>query len=153
MPALAETIEIDSPPAEVFAYATDFSHFADWQGGIVSAHPQSAVPPTLGARAAVTRKVGPRKLDTVEEIIQFDPPRSWAVLGTGGPTGAIAKGTIEPLADGTRSRVTISLDFEARGVGKLLVSLVIRRQARKQLPKNARQLKHQLEQRQSLERP
>jgi carbon monoxide dehydrogenase subunit G len=58
---------------------------------------------------------------------------------------AIARGMIEPLADGARSRVTITLDFEARGMVKLLVPLVVRRQARKQLPKNAQRLKERLE--------
>jgi hypothetical protein len=54
------------------------------------------------------------------------------VRGPGGPLTAIAIATIEPLEDGERSRVTIALDFDAHGIGKLLVPLV-RRQARKQL--------------------
>jgi hypothetical protein len=57
---------------------------------------------------------------------------------------ATAKGTIQPLADGECSRVTIVLDFEAHGIGKLLVPL-LRRQARKQLPKNEQRLKEMLE--------
>jgi hypothetical protein len=58
---------------------------------------------------------------------------------------AIAKGTIEPLEDGERSRVTIALEFEGHGIGRLLVPLVIRRQARKQLPRNEQRLKELLE--------
>jgi len=75
---------------------------------------------------------------------ELNPPRTWAVRGVGGPLTAIAKGTIEPLDDGKRSRITIALDFEAHGIGKLLVPLV-RRQARKQLPKNEQELKEMLE--------
>lgn len=52
---------------------------------------------------------------------------------------------LEPLADGARSRVTIALDFQAHGVGKLLLPL-LRRQAREQLPRNMQKLKEQLEQ-------
>jgi hypothetical protein len=55
------------------------------------------------------------------------------------------KGTIEPLDGGKRSRVTIALEFEAHGIGKLLVPLIIRRQARKQLPGNEQKLKEILE--------
>jgi hypothetical protein len=55
------------------------------------------------------------------------------------------RGTIEPLNDGMRSRVTIELDFEGHGIGKLLVPLVVRRQARKELPKNQQNLKDRLE--------
>jgi hypothetical protein len=57
---------------------------------------------------------------------------TWAVRGIGGSLTAIAEGSIEPLDDGVRSRVTIALDFEGHGIGRLLVPLV-RRQARKQL--------------------
>jgi len=114
-------------------------------GGVVSARPQGDTPLAVGSKAVVTRRAGPRQLARTEEITELNPPRSWTVRGVGGPLVAIAKGTIEPLDDGARSRVTIALDFEARGIGKLLVPLVIRRQARKQLPKNERQLKEILE--------
>jgi hypothetical protein len=66
------------------------------------------------------------------------------VRGIGGSLTAIAKGTIEPLDHGERSRVAIAPDFEAHGPARLLVSL-LRRQARKQLPKNEQQLKSMLE--------
>ncbi len=60
--------------------------------------------------------------------------------GVGVPFVAIAKGTIEPLDDGERSRVTIALELEAHGIGKLLVGFVVR-QARTQLARNAQELK------------
>jgi hypothetical protein len=94
----------------------------------------------------VTRQAGPRTLARREEITEFNPSRSWVVCGVGGPVTAIAKGTVEPPADGAGSRVTIALDFEGHGIGKLLVPLVIRKQARKQLPRNMQKLKEQLEQ-------
>jgi hypothetical protein len=94
----------------------------------------------------VTRQAGPRTLARREEITEFNPSRSWVVCGVGGPVTAIAKGTVEPLADGAGSRVTIALDFGGHGIGKLLVLLVIRKQARKQLPRNMQKLKEQLEQ-------
>jgi hypothetical protein len=37
--------------------------------------------------------------------------------------------------------VTIELDFEGRGLGKLLVPLVVRRQAQQEMPRNMRSLK------------
>jgi hypothetical protein len=67
------------------------------------------------------------------------------VRGVSGPTTAIAKGTIEPLDDGARSRVTIAFEFEAHGVGKLLLPLVVRPQMRRRLPKPAEKLKEVLE--------
>jgi hypothetical protein len=52
---------------------------------------------------------------------------------------------VEPLDGGRRSRLTMALEFEGRGIGRLLVPLVVRRQARRQLPKNEQKLKEALE--------
>jgi hypothetical protein len=67
------------------------------------------------------------------------------VRAVDGAVEASARGVVEPLGDGRRSRVTISLDFQGRGFGRRLVPPVIQRQARKQLPRNLQQLKEVLE--------
>jgi hypothetical protein len=51
--------------------------------------------------------------------------------------------TVEPAGEG-RSRVTIEIDFEGHGIGKLLVPLV-RRDARKHIPPDQQRLKQRLE--------
>jgi uncharacterized protein YndB with AHSA1/START domain len=144
MSAIVKSIEISRRPEDVFSYATDFAHFPEWQGGVHSARPEGDAPLAVGSTAVVTRRIGPRERPRTEEIAELNPPRSWAVRGVGGPLRAVAKGTIEPLDDGTRSRVTIAIEFEGHGLGKLLVPLVSR-QARKQLPRNERKLKELLE--------
>jgi uncharacterized protein YndB with AHSA1/START domain len=144
MPAIVESIDISRRPEDVFAYATDFARFPEWQGGVVSARVESDDPLTVGSRAVVTRRLGPRELPGTEEITALSPPRSWVVRGVGGPLTAVAKGTVEPLDGGERSRVTIALEFEGNGIARLLVPLVSR-QARKQLPKNEQMLKEILE--------
>jgi hypothetical protein len=54
--------------------------------------------------------------------------------------------TVVPLpAD--RSRLTISVDFEGHGLGAVLVPLVVRRQARTEMPANITALKARLEHR------
>jgi uncharacterized protein YndB with AHSA1/START domain len=144
MAAIVNSIEISRRPEEVFSYATDFSQFPEWQGGVVSARREGDAPLAVGTRAVVTRRVGPRHLARTEEITELNPSRTWVVRGVGGSLTAIARGTIEPLDRGQRSRVAIALDFEAHGLARLLVP-VLRRQARKQLPKNEQQLKSMLE--------
>jgi hypothetical protein len=85
-------------------------------------------------------------VEYIEEMAELDPPWSWTVRSVGGlPVTAVARAVIEPLDGGRRSRVTITLDFEAHGLGKLLLPLIVRRQARKTLPEEARMLKQILE--------
>jgi hypothetical protein len=55
--------------------------------------------------------------------------------GIDGPIRANADVTVEPLTD-TRSRLTITINFEGHGIGKLLVPLVVEREARKEMPVN-----------------
>jgi hypothetical protein len=66
------------------------------------------------------------------------------VHGIDGPIRAIVDLTVEPLGD-ARSRVTIAVDFEGRGIGRVLVPLLVRRQASKEMPRNLEKLKQRLE--------
>jgi hypothetical protein len=58
---------------------------------------------------------------------------------------ATVDGLVEPLDNGERSRVTLRFELEGRGLGKLLVPLVVRPQVRRQLPRNEQKLKEVLE--------
>lgn len=73
------------------------------------------------------------------------PPANWVVRGVDGPVRGMVRGTVDSLQDGQASRVTMVLDFEGHGIGKLLVPLVVRRQAASEMPKNSRKLKKLLE--------
>jgi len=59
---------------------------------------------------------------------------------------------VEPLTDGA-SRLTIAVDFEGHGIGKMLVPLLVRRQAQKEMPANLATLKRRIEAQQPQSRP
>jgi uncharacterized protein YndB with AHSA1/START domain len=140
--AIKETVEIARRPEEVFAYLDDLAGHAEWQAQLVSAHVDTDGPTRVGSRATETRRMGRREQTGTYEITEHDPPRSFAFRGVDGPIRPVGRGTVEPAGDG--SRVTIELDFEGRGLGKLLLPLV-RSQARKQVPKDQARLKERLE--------
>jgi uncharacterized protein YndB with AHSA1/START domain len=150
MAAIVESIEISRSPEDVFSYVTDPSRLPDWQESVVSVRRQDDAPITVGSRAVVTRRVGRRERTMTTEVGELNAPRHWAVRGIDGPVRGNVKGTIEPLDDGARSRVTIELDFEGHGIGKLLVPLVVRRQAQKEVPRNQQKLKERLEREQGV---
>jgi hypothetical protein len=79
------------------------------------------------------------------EIAELDPPRSWAIRGVDGPVRGNAKGRVEPVDGGDRSRVTIELELHGHGIGKLLVPLFVKRQAEREFPANMQRLKERLE--------
>jgi hypothetical protein len=51
---------------------------------------------------------------------------------------------VEPIGV-AKSRLTIAVDFEGHGVGRVLVPLVVRREARKEMPADLAALKARLE--------
>jgi uncharacterized protein YndB with AHSA1/START domain len=145
MAPMVSSIEIACPPGEVFAYVSDPSRLAEWQESVVSARTEGGGAPAVGSKAVTTRRVGRGERKMTMQMTSIDPPRSWAVRGIDGPVRGVVNGTVEPLDDGERSRVTIELDFEGHGLGKLLVPLVVRRQAQQEMPRNLRNLKYRLE--------
>ena len=145
MAPIVNSIEIAKRPEEVFSYVTDPSRLAEWQESVVSARVEGGGPPAVGTKAVTIRRVGPSERTMTMEMTGLQPPRSWAIRGIDGPVRGIVSGTVEALDDGTRSRVTIELDFEGHGLGKLLVPLVVRRQAQSEMPRNLANLKEQLE--------
>ena len=146
MGPIASSFEVSRPAGEVFAYVTDPARFAEWQLDAEGGRMQDDDPPGVGTRYTTIRRIaGLVRAKTVSEITEFEPPRSWVARGAGGPVRETVKYTVEPLEDDSRSRVAIELDFEGRGIGRLLVPLVVRRQARKEMPINCRKLKERLE--------
>ncbi len=145
MAAIVESIEISRRPEEVFSYLNDPSHMIEWQESAVSVRQEGPAGPSVGSRVVVTRRVGSREQTMTNEVTEVDPPRSFAARGIDGPVRAKFRGTIEPLDGGERSRVTLSLDFEGHGIGKLLLPFVVRPQVRKEMPRNLQNLKERLE--------
>lgn len=144
MPLIVNSMEVARPPDEVFAYVTDPRTMCEWQQGCVSGHMDG--PAThVGSRCTTVRRIGGREREVTTEIVEYDPPRRWADRGVDGPIRALVAVTVEPVADNARSRVTIELDFAGRGIGKLLVPLVVRPQAAREMPRNMSRLKERLE--------
>jgi hypothetical protein len=148
MSAIVTSTEVGRPAAEVLAYATDPTRFREWQKGVVDGHmdgpTEEAGSPAAGSQCVTTRRIGGANRPSTAELVHIDPPRTSSVRGIDGPIRAAVDVLVEPVT-GTRSRLTISVDLTGHGIGKILVPLVVRREARKEMPGNIAALKHRLE--------
>jgi uncharacterized protein YndB with AHSA1/START domain len=142
-PTIASTV-VDRPAAQVFAYATDPTRFREWQQGVIDAHLDQPGPAQVGSKCLTTRRIGGASRAVTSEFTHIDPPRTWGVRGTDGPIRAAVDVLVEPVT-GSRSRLTITVDFTGHGIGKILVPLMVRREARKEMPGNMAALKHKME--------
>jgi len=143
---IVSTVEIDRPQAEVFAYLDELDRHPEWQEDLISSKIVSDGSVGVGARATDTRRVpgGPREM--TYEITEHDPPRKSSWQGLDGPVRGAGSVSVEPIGDGSRSRVTLELDLKGHGLG-LLIAPFARRQAARQIPKSQAKLKEILERR------
>ncbi len=144
MPPITVSTEVERSAEDVFAYATDPTRFPEWQQGVIDGHMDQPGTPAVGARCLTTRRIGGANRPSTSEVTHINPPNTWGVRGIDGPIRAIVDLTVEPLT-AQRSRLTIAVDFTGHGIGKLLVPLVIRREAAKEMPTNLAALKQRLE--------
>jgi len=144
MPPIIAATDADRPAAEVFTYATDPARFHDWQAGVTEGHLDHPGPAQAGTRCLTTRRIGGASRVVTSEVTHVDPPRAWSIRSIDGPVRATVDLTVDSLT-GSTSRLTIAVDFEGHGVGKILVPLLVRRQARKEMPTNLATLKRRIE--------
>jgi polyketide cyclase/dehydrase/lipid transport protein len=142
---IVESIEINRKPEDVFAYLDEVERHGEWQKDIVGVERQTEGPTRVGTHVKETRKVPGGNRSMTYEITEHDPPRRSAFRVLDGPIRAVGTVSIDPLDDGSRSRVTISLDFHGQGLGGKLLLPVAKSQARKQVPDAQARMKELLE--------
>lgn len=145
MAPIVATVEVARPPAEVFAYVTDPGRLSEWQPGVIGGRMLDSSPPGVGSRFVAITRIGGAQQESTIEITDYAPPRTWAVRGVDGPVRVVATVAITPLADGSASRLTITLDFQGQGPAGLLVRLVVRPQAAREAPHTIQRLKERLQ--------
>jgi uncharacterized protein YndB with AHSA1/START domain len=140
MAPFVNSIEINRPADEVFAYVVDPAKFPEWQLDVTDVSVEGN---RVGSRFTTVRKIGGAERSMTQEITENVPPRSWAARGVDGPVRPNATVGVEPLGAG-RCRVTFGLDFDGRGMAAALVPMV-RRMAAKGAPASHQRLKELLE--------
>ena len=88
--------------------------------------------------------MGGREQDSSYEITEHDPPSKTSFRGIAGAVRPRGTVTVEPIGDGSSSRVTLDFNLVGYGLGRLIVPLA-RRQAAKTIEGNQQLLKEKLE--------
>jgi uncharacterized protein YndB with AHSA1/START domain len=141
---ITHSVEINRVPEDVFAYLDDLDRYVEWQENLISTRIETDGPIRDGSRGVDRRRVpgGPR--DIPFEVTEHDPPRKLSFRGTAGPVRPVAVLTVEPVGDGSRSRMSLELDLHGHGFGKLVAPFA-RRGAAKEVQQDHARLKERLE--------
>ena len=101
MATFRNTVTIDRPAEDVFAYLADFGNIPAWNYAIERTVPTSPGPARVGATYRQTRTI-PRRSEEGFQVTEFKPPSRLAIKGDIGPFDASSSYLVEPTATGTR---------------------------------------------------
>ena len=145
MAPILESVEIARPPEDVFAYIDDLSRHHEWDAQILETRVETEGPTRVGSRATDTRKVPFGRQQVTYEVTEHEPPRRAAFRVINGPVRPFGSLTVEPVGDGSRSRLTLEIEFRGHGLAGKLLAPLAKRDAQKNIPQNHARLKQRLE--------
>ena len=99
--------------------------------------------PSLAARAFLSRAVPGGTRSIPYEITEREPPYKASFRGIAGPVRPVGTVIVDPVGESS-SRMTLELDIEGHGIGKLF-AILARRQAAKEVPEDNEKFKEVLE--------
>jgi len=139
---MEESVDINRPIEEVFAYATDVRNWPKWHETIVEAEQTSAGELGVGTTFRDKASMEGRTAEFTGKMTEYNPyKRSRKIMDFGNFTNEDEL-TFEPVDTGTR--FTLAYDVKVRGFAKLLSSR-INSAIRKELEEAVRSLKTILE--------
>lgn len=130
MPSVSESIVIDRPRADVYAYMIDVANAPLWQTNVISMEAQYEGDPEVGARTAAVGKVAGKKLPVTTEYTMIDPAKAVSFRTVEAPFAFTITWRFEDVDGGTQ--VTYAGEAPSLGgvFGKLSDPVVTRMFAR-----------------------
>ena len=116
----------------------------EWQPATEEVRRDSEGPLVVGTTYVQAMRMMGRRLETLIEVVELDPPSRFAIRTSGGPVSFSVTHHLEPGRDGTRLRV--EGEGEAGGALKLGGGMAVRA-AERELRKSFERLKSVLESR------
>ena len=109
MPTFQNTVTIQKPAEEVFAFLADFENIPKWNYAIEQTRKASAGPVGVGTRYRQTRSVPARSTEEFEVTV-LEPASRLAIHGQIGPFQATISYQLEPRAGATTLVNNVELD-------------------------------------------
>ncbi len=131
---VSESVVIERPREEVFAYLTDLQNFPEWGEVIRELRKETEGPPRVGERYTVDIAFLGRRWEQAFEVTAYEPPQRYADRNTGGPFHDEHTYTFDEVAG--RTRLTVTMDMQPGGFFRItgpLLEKAVRRQVGKEL--------------------
>jgi uncharacterized protein YndB with AHSA1/START domain len=137
-----ETVTVQRPIDEVFAYVTDPANVPEWQASALEARLEGEGQMRAGAQAVEVRKFLGRRMESRMDVLEYEPPRRFKIKVSTGPVPFEATTELSEESGGTRVHGLV--EGEPGGFFKLAEPIVARA-LRRELRGNLETLKDVLE--------
>lgn len=117
-----DSIVINRPIEEVFAYVSDLTNAPEWQTGLIEVRRTTAAPLGIGAQFTFVRKFLGRKLEASNEFTRYKPNEIVTFVTTSGPVSVEASYLFQTQAAGTR--ITCRMAMKVQGFSRLAEPLI-----------------------------
>jgi uncharacterized protein YndB with AHSA1/START domain len=97
-----ESIFVDRPVGEVFTYLTDLERVPEWQTSVLFLQLQTPGGLRTGAKLVELRKFLGRKVESVVEVTEYDPPHRYSIVVQSGPIPFEISNVLVESGTGTR---------------------------------------------------
>ena len=144
MEPVLESIIINRPIEEVFAYVSDLRHSQEWQNGLLEVRKITEGPLGVGTQFTFVRTFLGRKLEASNEFIEYIPNTIVTFKVTSGPVPGQGSYLFESTPEG--SKVISKVEMQAKGFVKLAEPLIAASLSR-DVESNLEKLKNLLENR------
>lgn len=137
-PLVSESVAIERPPEEVFAYVTDPQNIPEWVEAIREVHRETEGPPKEGERFTVALDTGllGRRWEQSFEVTAYEPPRRYSDRRKiGGPFQDEHTYNFEEETGGG-THLSLTMEAHPSGFFRIfgpLLEKAIQRQVRKEL--------------------
>jgi len=123
MPHLEESIVINRPPEEVWAFMTEMFNAPRMRPGFLGWRRTSPGPLEVGSTMQGRMVILGMEARLNARFVEWDPPRGWVVTITGRPFRSTDRVTLEGIGNATR--IVRSSEFEVQPAFKLLSWIAI----------------------------
>ena len=135
---IEHTVEIDRPPADVFAYLVHPERVPLWQESLLELRKHDDAPTAIGTTMTEVRTFMGRRIESRLEVVAYEQDRRFDLRTNAGPLPFHVRHTLEPANGGTR--LVVEAEAEAGGLFGFAGGLVTR-QAKKQFVADCARLK------------
>ena len=142
---VTNTVEIDRPPADVWAVVSDYATDIRWRKGIVEMTPDVDGPPRVGTRVREVLELAGRTYTTETAVTDVGPGLTYAFTGAGTSGRVSGRRTVAPGASEGSARFSYEVELEPDQAMPRAVAPLLARWLRHSMRRDLRRLRRLVE--------